>query len=106
VVDKVLGVLNLRDETDNYLRQKYPTLKLFEDFLKLSVEAVKAACEENGKSKAKIPRFKRSDCEEFIILCRWTEKNQVKGKINWGYFREGNFNDFREQAPKDDLSGS
>jgi hypothetical protein len=32
-VEKVLGILNLHNETHNYLRVKYPTLKEFENFL-------------------------------------------------------------------------
>jgi len=102
IVDKVLGFLNLRDDTDNYLREKYPTLKEFENFLELSFEAVKAMYKENGLSKE--PLFKRSDREEFIVLHKWTKENQVGGEICWDYFNQKNFNDFRGQALKDDLS--
>jgi hypothetical protein len=47
-VNKVLGILNLCDETNKYLKANYPTLKEFEDFLKLPFEVVKDASKENG----------------------------------------------------------
>lgn len=103
-VNKVLCVLNLRDETDHFLRTNYPTLKQFECFLKLSFEAIKAFHKINGELKE--PRFMRSDRQEFIILRRWTEEkvNQLDGKINWRCFSEESFSDLREQVPKQDLS--
>eukprot|EP00984_Skeletonema_dohrnii_P025491 scaffold14670_cov186-Skeletonema_dohrnii-CCMP3373.AAC.1 len=114
-VNKVLDVLNLHDETDQYLKKNYPTLKEFENFLNLSSEAVKTFHKINGELKE--PRFKRSDREEFIILRRWWAEEKKKqdngmvnweqqynGKVNWGHFNEENINDLREQAPKEDLS--
>eukprot|EP00984_Skeletonema_dohrnii_P023495 scaffold12588_cov74-Skeletonema_dohrnii-CCMP3373.AAC.1 len=65
-VNKVLDVLNLHDETDQFLKKNYPTLKEFENFLNLSSEAVKTFHKINGELKE--PRFKKSDREEFIIL--------------------------------------
>eukprot|EP00985_Skeletonema_marinoi_P002852 scaffold1171_cov144-Skeletonema_marinoi.AAC.7 len=113
-VNKVLDVLNLHDETDQYLKKNYPTLKEFENFLNLSSEAVKAFHKINGELKE--PRFKRSDREEFIILRRWWAEEKKKqdnesvnweqqydGKVNWGHFNEENINDLREKAPKEDL---
>ena len=106
-VNKVLSVLNLRDEAVNYLREKYPTLPLFETFLflKLSFEAVRAFHTIHGELKE--PQFKRSECEEFIILARFAKekKNQDDdGTVKWEHFNEENFNVLREQAPKEDLS--
>mmetsp|Transcript_12943 Transcript_12943/g.26167 ORF Transcript_12943/g.26167 Transcript_12943/m.26167 type:complete len:994 (-) Transcript_12943:1104-4085(-) len=114
-VNKVLDVLNLHDETDQYLKKNYPTLKEFENFLNLSSEAVKTFHKINGELKE--PRFKRSDREEFIILRRWWAEEKKKqdnltvnweqqydGKVNWGHFNEENINDLREKAPKEDLS--
>jgi hypothetical protein len=101
-VEKVLGILNLREETDNHFRARYPTKKEFEEFFLNTTEEVKAKYKQNGVWKE--PRFKRSDLEEFIILCRWIAGNQaVKGKIEWEQFSKESFNDFRKQAPKDDL---
>ena len=106
-VNKVLSVLNLRDEAVNYLREKYPTLPLFETFLflKLSFEAVRAFHTIHGELKE--PQFKRSECEEFIILARFAKekKNQDDdGTVKWEHFNEENFNVLRERAPKEDLS--
>eukprot|EP00984_Skeletonema_dohrnii_P026489 scaffold15851_cov80-Skeletonema_dohrnii-CCMP3373.AAC.1 len=121
-VDKVLSVLNLRVETDQFLKENYPTLKEFETFLNLSFEAVKAFHKENGELKE--PRFTRSDREELIILARFAKekkkqdngkvtwvrkwfaterKRQDDGTVNWEQFNEENFNYLREQAPKEDL---
>ena len=104
-VDKVLGIINLRKETVKHLRETYPTLKEFENFVKLSFEAVIEIHKIHGVSGEffKEPRFKKSDREEFIILCRWTEENQDDGKIDWESFNEQSFNDFCEQAPRHDL---
>eukprot|EP00985_Skeletonema_marinoi_P029826 scaffold29257_cov77-Skeletonema_marinoi.AAC.2 len=104
-VDKVLSVLNLRDEAGNFLRETYPTLKEFEAFLKLSFEAVKAFHTINGELKE--PQFTRSDLEEFIILARFAKEKKSQdddGTIKWEHFNEENFNFLREQAPKEDLS--
>jgi hypothetical protein len=83
IVNKVLGILNLRNETNKHLKASYPTLEQFQNFLNTSVESGKSFDKGNGESKAKEPRFKRSDFEEFIILSRWTKKNQVRGEINY-----------------------
>ena len=104
-VNKVLDVLNLHDETDHFLKENYPTMKEFENFLNLSFEAVKAFHKINGELKE--PRFTRSDREEFIILRRWLaeeKKKQDNGTVNWERFNEENFYVLREQAPKKDLS--
>jgi hypothetical protein len=102
IVEKVLGILNLREETDNHFRARYPKQKEFEEFFLNTTEEVKAKYKQNGKWKE--PRYKRSDREDFIILCRWIEDNQaVKGKIDWEKFNKESFSDFRKQAPKDDL---
>jgi hypothetical protein len=102
-VEKVLGILNLREETDNYFRAHYPKTDGFEEFFLSTTEEFEAKYKQHGEWKE--PRFKRSDREEFIILCRWVEDNQAVngGKIDWEQFNKESFNDFRKQAPKDDL---
>ena len=101
VVERVIGILNLRVLTDQHFRAQYPTLKEFEEFFLNSTEEFKAEYKRHGKWKE--PLFKRSDTEEFILLSRWIEKNEVEGKINWDLFNKESFNNFRKQAPKDDL---
>ncbi len=101
VVKSVLGVVNFSVETKAFITETYATLKEFECFLKLSFEAIKAFHETNGELKEL--RFNKFDREEFIILCRWTEKYQVDGKIDWAVFNEESFSKFCQQAPKHDL---
>lgn len=103
IVEKVIGILNLRESTDEHIRAQYPTQKEFEDFFESTTQEIRKMCKRNGK-ELREPLFKRSDTEEFIILSRWIEKNESKGgKINWDLFSKESFNDFRKQAPKDDL---
>eukprot|EP00985_Skeletonema_marinoi_P006461 scaffold2798_cov87-Skeletonema_marinoi.AAC.4 len=101
VVERVIGILNLRVLTDQHFRAQYPTQKEFEEFFLNSTEEFKAEYKRHGKWKE--PLFKRSDTEEFVLLSRWIEKNVVEGKINWDLFKKESFNNFRKQAPKDDL---
>lgn len=103
VVNKVIGILNLREATDEHIRAQYPTLKEFEDFFEGTTQEIRKMYKRNGK-KWKEPLFKRSDTEEFVILSRWIEANEDEGgKINWDLFTKESFNDFRKQAPKNDL---
>lgn len=103
VVEKVIGILNLRESTDEHIRAQYPTQKEFEDFFESTTQEIRTMCKRNGK-KWKDLLFKRSDTEEFVLLSRWIEKNEGEGgKINWDLFNKESFNDFRKQAPKDDL---
>jgi len=100
-VNKVLGILNVCDETRKYLKDNCPREEHFERFLKRPFTVIKDDYKQHEDCKE--PRFKRIDREEFIILSRWTNENIVGGIPNWVDFNEGSFNDFCEKAPKDDL---
>ena len=99
-VEKVLSILNLREETDAHMRAQYPSLKEFKDFFLNTYYEWQDMSKQNGDCKELL--FKRSDLEEFIILVRWCDENFPVEKT-FHLFTKESFNSFRKQAPKDDL---
>mmetsp|Transcript_37168 Transcript_37168/g.75828 ORF Transcript_37168/g.75828 Transcript_37168/m.75828 type:complete len:855 (-) Transcript_37168:98-2662(-) len=111
-VDKVIRILGLLPATKVCLKKEYPTQKLFEEFLQLSSEEVRANTmaeegdkvdkEEDGgdtykKGKKDLrARFNQADRAKLILIGRWTESNlNVHGhEIQWEDFNKKSFNDF------------
>ena len=102
--EKILKILNLSKETDEHLKDKYPTIKMLqEEFFLRTTDEFKNMTKTN-ESGHKEPLFKRSDVEEFIILCRWIEENREKSvDVDWEKFTKRSFNKFRKEAPKEHL---
>jgi hypothetical protein len=92
-VEKVLNVLDLRDETKKWLKEEYKTLKSLEDFIQMSSEKVKDmlikdeekndGSEQQGKNHA---RFNQADRAKLILLRRWMKNKRGDGdaqKVEW-----------------------
>ena len=107
IVKKILRILNLSEETNQYLKKTYPTIKKLLDFFLHTTDEFKAMKKPNGRNGLiKEPLFKASDVEAFIIFCRWTEKEETEeknGDVDWGKFTKRSFNQFRKDAPKTHL---
>ncbi|KAK1743948.1 hypothetical protein QTG54_005545 [Skeletonema marinoi] len=111
IVEGVLNILDLRDETKLWLEQKYTEQKSFEDFLHLSSKKVKdmqLLSEEidSDKKEEKVrARFNQADRAKLILLRRWTENNRADGqKFKWQCFNRESFDAFvREEVPNDIL---
>jgi len=114
IVEEVLNILDLRDETKTWLENKFTKQKSFEDFLKLSSEKIKnmqlSTAEidgsKQGRDGEKHARFNQAERDELILLRRWMKKNRVAGGqgVKWDDFNRESFETFvREEVPEDIL---
>eukprot|EP00985_Skeletonema_marinoi_P004600 scaffold1991_cov73-Skeletonema_marinoi.AAC.1 len=111
IVEGVLNILDLRDETKVWLEQKYTEQKSFEAFLHMSSKKVKdmqllsEEIDSDKKEENVRARFNQADRAKLILLRRWTENNRADGqKFKWQCFNRESFDAFvREEVPNDIL---
>ncbi len=98
IVEVCLNILDLRDETKDWLENKYTTSRDIEDFLQLSskkIEAMQLSTEEidSDKKGKKHARFNQAERASFILLRRWTERYLDGEDIKWANLNRKSFNE-------------